>query len=397
MKRVFLFVVAMCLVVVPSIARPAHAANSPAPYVLGICLEMTGRQSSLGAGVKKGIDIALADVNASGGVNGRQLKAIYVDGESDPAKDVLHTKRFIEVDQASILVGYSGVAPTMVSIPVAEAARTPLISSGPVDSIGPNAKKWIFTVVPRQKEGSLVHLFELMLKRGSKNIAYLYIDNALGQTGLKVMEEAAKDLKVKLVAIEKYAVGSTNMDPQITHIKSAGADGLIITGNVPDTATAVKNAREQGFSGPIFSDNAIVNPEFISLVGKYGEGLVTTSLKALVAPEIPANDPQKKVAMDLYDKYVKQYGDFSLYAGHGWDQIQLVAAALKKVDPKLDPSKPADVVKIREQVRDGLEQIKGLVGQNCIFTMTPTNHNGCPAKIYAPVTIRNGKWVLYKE
>ena len=357
----------------------------------------TGRQSTLGAGVKKGIDIALAEVNASGGVNGRQLRAIFADGESDPAKDVLLTKRFIEVDQVSVLTGYSGVAPTLVSVPVAEAGRTPLVSSGPVDCIGPNAKKWIFTVVPRQKEGGLVHLFELMLKRGEKNIAYLYIDNVLGQTGLKVMEEAAKDLKVKLAVTEKYAVGSTNMDPQITHIKSAGADGLIITGNVPDTATAVKNAREQGFKGPIFSDNAIVSPEFITLTGKYGEGLVTTSLKALVAPELPANDPQKQVAMSLYDKYTKQYGDFSLYSGHGWDQIHLIADALKKVDPKLDPSKPADVVKIREQLRDAYEQTKGFVGQNCTFNLTSTNHNGCGGKIYAPVTIQNGKWVLYKE
>lgn len=385
---------AVCLIVTPFVARPSHAQGT-APYVLGVCLEMTGRQSTLGAGVKKGIDIALAQVNGAGGVNGRQLRAIFADGESDPAKDVLHTKRFIEVEQVSVLTGYVSLAGTLASIQVADAAKTPLLASSPVDSVGPNAKKWLFTTTPRQKEGSIPHLLELMLQRGAKNIGYLYIDNALGQTGLKVIEEAAKDLNIKLAVEDKYAVGSTNMDPQITHIKAAGADGLIITGNVPDTATAIKNAREQGFNGPIFCDNAIVGPELISLVGKYGEGLVSTSLKALVAPELSPNDPQKKVAMGLYDTFTKQYGPFVLYSGHGWDQIYMITEALKKVDPKLDPSKPADVVKIREQFRDAFEQTKGFVGQNCVFNITPTNHNGCGDKAYAPVVIQNGKWTLY--
>ena len=71
--------------------------------------------------------------------------------------------------------------------------------------------------------------------------------------------------------------------------------------------------------------------------------------------------------MNLYNKYTKQFGDFSLYAGHTWDQIYLIVDALKKTDKKLDPSKPDDLVKIREQIRDNYEKTKGFVGQNGTF------------------------------
>jgi branched-chain amino acid transport system substrate-binding protein len=132
------------------------------------------------------------------------------------------------------------------------------------------------------------------------------------------------------------------------------------------------------------------------LGGKYVEGIVTTSLKALVAPELAAGDPQKKIATDLYNEYTKRHGMFSLYAGHTWDIVYLLVEALKKVDPGLDPTKDADLVKIRAQLRDNMEKIRGFVGQNGIFNYSPDNHNGLPPKCYVPVVIEGGKWRLYK-
>jgi hypothetical protein len=72
------------------------------------------------------------------------------------------------------------------------------------------------------------------------------------------------------------------------------------------------------------------------------------------------NDPQKKIALELYNAYTKLHGKFSLYAGHMWDEMYLLAEALKKVDPKLDPTKDADLAKIRADIRDNLEKIKGV-------------------------------------
>jgi branched-chain amino acid transport system substrate-binding protein len=394
MKKLGAIITATCLGVILVFAVQSFAQT--APYVIGVAVDLTGRQSNLGVGNKRGLDIAIESINAVGGVNGRKLKAIVYDSESDTAKGVIATKRLIYVDKVVVLAGYSSSATSLSCIQTVEAGKIPMFASAPADKIWKPTKKWVFNVVPRQKEASIPILLRNLQQRGAKKIAYIYIDTAYGQAGKATFDEACKEMNITPAIVEKYAPGSTDAGPQITHIKAAGADGLLITGNVPDTAMVIKGARELGFTGTIVSDYAIVGPEFIELAGKDGEGIVSTSLKTLVAPDLPDGDPQKKVCMDLYTKYTKKYGAFSLYAGHTWDEVYMIAEALKKVDPKLDPSKGPDLVKIREQLRDNIEQIKNFVGQNGIFNYSPQNHNGLGPDCYVPVVIEKGHWKLYK-
>jgi len=385
----------VCVVLVLSLVGSGHAQKLP-PYPIGFVGDLTGRMSEMGTANKRGMDIALEAINAAGGVNGRLFKTIVYDSESDAAKSVLHTKRLIEVDKAIILACYNLSGSTMASIPTAEAGKTVLFSASASERIWIPTKKWVFNVVPRQWEASIPMLIEILQQKGAKKVAYIYIDTVYGQTGRETFDRAVKEMKFTPAIITKYAPGSTDVGPQITHIKASGADGVLITGNLADTVMVIKNARDMGFTGPIVSDYAIVGPEFIDLGGKYVEGIITTSLKALVAPELEGNDPQKKVALELYNAYTKLHGQFSLYAGHMWDEMYLLAEALKKVDPKLDPTKDVDLVEIRAKIRDNLEMIKGFVGQNGIFNYSPDNHNGLSPKCYVPVVVEGGKWRLYR-
>ena len=326
--------------------------------------------SSLGIPVKRGLEIAADAVNAAGGVNGRKLKPVYYDNESDPAKAVILTKRLIDVDNVIACTGYALSGNAMAAVQTVESGNTVMIAGTATDKLWIPTKKWVFNIVPRQREASIPMLIDSLSQRGAKKIAYIYIDTTYGQTGKETFDVVAKEMKITPAIIEKYAAGSPDVGPQITHIKASGADGILMSGNVADSVMVIKAARDQGFTGPIACDYAIVGPEFIELGGKYVEGIVTTSLKALVAPELPASDFQKKVAMDLYSKYTQQYGTFSLYSGHSWDMVYLITEALKKVDPKLDPAKKADLVKIGEQLRDNIEKIKGFVGQNGTFNFS---------------------------
>lgn len=394
MKKLLAIIIALCTCAILFAAAQSEAQK--APYLIGVVVDLTGRQSNLGIGMKRGMEIAIESINATGGVNGRQLKAIYYDGESEPAKGVIHAKRLIEVDKAAVLAGYGSVATSLAAVQTVENGKTTMIAANPADKLWIPTKKWIFNVVPRQLEASIPMLLQNLQQGGAKKIAYIYIDTAYGQTGKKTFDEVCQKMKIIPAIVESYAPGATDAGPQITHIKAAGADGILITGNVPDTAMVIKYARDLGFSGVIVSDYAIVGPEFVDLAGKNAEGIVSTSLKTLVAPDLPDNDPQKKVAMDLYTKYTKLYGGFSLYAGHTWDQAYIITDALKKVDPKLDPTKGDDLVKIRAGIRDSIEQIKNFVGQNGIFNYSPDNHNGLGPDCYVPVVIEKGQWRLYK-
>ena len=74
----------------------------------------------------------------------------------------------------------------------------------------------------------------------------------------------------------------------------------------------------------------------------------------------------------------------------------MVAMALGKIDPKLDPTKDKDLEMIRSNLRDNLERLKGVVGQNGIFNYSENDHIGLAEGCYVPVVVQGGKWRLYK-
>ena len=276
-----------------------------------------------------------------------------------------------------------------------QTARPLLFSAGPALVTGGKTNPWLFTVVPDQRIASIPLLVQNLLDRGAKKIAYVYVDTAYGKLGVGAFKASCEKLGITPAIVEEYSPQAVDLTTQMAHIKSAEADGLLITGNLADSVKVIKTAKDLGFTHPIVCDYAIVGPEFIKLGGGLVEGIVSTSLKALVAKDLPASDVQKKVALELYEEYSKQFKTFSLYPGHTWDQVMLIAKALENVDPKLDPAKDDDLKMIRTQLRDGLENIKGFVGQNGIFNYSPTDHIGLGEDCYVKVVVKNGEWRLY--
>ena len=393
-KSLFLTTIGFALLLLFAVSAWSESAS---PYVLGFTPEITGRRAEMGIANKRGAILAIEKINAAGGVNGRQLKAVFYDGQSKPVTCVKNTKRMIDVDKAIACMGYTSVGGTLASAQTASDGETLLFSAGPAIVSGGGTKPWLFTVVPDQRIASVPILVQNLLDRGSKKVAYIYVDTAYGKLGVGAFKAACKKLGIKPAIIEEYSPQSVDVSTQMAHIKASGADGLLITGNLADSVKVIKTAHELGLKFPIVCDYAIVSPEFIKLGGDLVEGIVSTSLKALVAPDLPDNDIQKKIAMELYDEYTKKYKTFNLYPGHTWDQVMLVTEALKKVDPKLDPADEDDLVKIRAQLRDGLEGVQGFVGQNGVFNYSPNDHIGLSEGCYAKVIVKNGKWRLYQE
>jgi len=395
MKKFLVLMVALCLGLSGAIGQEARAAAKE-PYVIGVPLDLSGPAAFLGTPIERVIKMRAEEINKAGGVNGRELKLVVLDNESAPAKTVLNTKKLINVDKVVACLGYTTSGSTLAAIETAQSGETVLYSHASSDKIWIPTKKWVFNTTPRTMEACTPQMIDNLLKRGAKKIAYLYIDNAMGQTGLEAFNAYVQKIGIKPAIIEKYEPAATDVSPQITHIKNSGADGLFIDGLAADAALALKTARELGIKFPINCGYGVVGPEFIKLASKHGEGVLTTSLRALVAKELPDSDPQKKIAVDLYEKYTKAFGAFSLYAGHGWDSISITTQALAKVDPTLDPAKEEDLKKIRAQLRDAIEGTKNFLGQNGIFNYSPDNHNGLPPGCYVPVVVQNGEWRLYK-
>ncbi len=369
----------------------------PAPYVIGYPLDLTGISAPAGIAQKRGAEYTIDKINATGGINGRKLKAIFMDGQSIAVNTVKNAKRLIDVDKITVLGGYTDMVAVFSSIQMVTDSKTPFIVGAPcLPSHVPPPSPWVYTVIPDQGVGSIPVIAQNLLDRGCKKIAQIYVDFIYGQNGNKYLVAYLEKKGMKLVAVEKYAMDAVEFDSQVARIKASGADGLIITGGGPDTVKIMKTAKNLGFTGKIVAEYGVVSPEFLKLSGKDAEGLVSSSSRYVVAPELAADDPQKKVCMELYGYYGKKFGGISQYAANSYDQVNVIAEALKKVDPKLDPSKDGDLAKIREQVKDAVEGVKNLVGINAIYTYSATDHVGVKEGCYVPIVVKDGKWALYK-
>ena len=113
------------------VAPGAGLCADPAPYVLGFSVGVTGRRAEMGIAVKRGALIALDKINAAGGVNGRQLKAVFYDSQSQPVANVKNTKRIIDVDKAVACMGYIAVGGTLASVQTASDGETPAVQLQP--------------------------------------------------------------------------------------------------------------------------------------------------------------------------------------------------------------------------------------------------------------------------
>lgn len=368
-----------------------------APYKLGVSLDLTGAMSYLGIPKKRGAEWALEKINAAGGVNGRQLQAIFYDAKSDTAEAVKNAKRMIDVDKVVISMGYSSTETAFACFDTCKNASIVLLAANPCIATGAPVDPWLFTIGGDQKIGSIPLLVDNLVDRGCSKIAYIYMNIVYGQIGRGVFEDNIGKLGLTPAIIENYDFGTEDFTPQVTHIKASGADGLLITGLMDDTVKIIRAVRDLGIDYPIVSDYAVCGPEFIELGGEYVEGILSTAPRTLVAPDVPDTDPQKQMCQDVYDWYTSTYGPMSVYCSHMVDQVNVLARALENVDPNLDPTKDGDLAKIRVQVRDGIEGVTGYVGNHGIFNYSPTNHSGLHVGCYPLMIIKDGAWRLYLE
>ena len=142
-----------------------------------------------------------------------------------------------------VLTGYTSSGTALACAQTVEAGKTPLLSAGSSEKIWVPTKKWLFNVVPRQKEASIPMLPKSCSKGAPRKIAYIYIDMVYGHTGKETFDWATKEMNITPAIVEKYAPGSTDVGPQITHVKAAGADGLLVR-LVTDTVMVINNARD---------------------------------------------------------------------------------------------------------------------------------------------------------
>jgi branched-chain amino acid transport system substrate-binding protein len=324
-------------------------------------------------------------INKAGGINGTPIKVIIYDTESDETKTVLATKKLIDEDKVVAIIGPSQSGETLAIVDTVEKAEVPLISAAASIKIVDPVKKWVFKT-PQSDVLIITALIDHLKAKNLTKIGWLSASNAFGDSGKVEFEKLAPGAGLTVVASEAFAATDTDMTAQLTRVRAANPDAIVVWATPPAAAIVSKNAFQLGIKQPVFQSHGIGNKQFIDVAGEGANGVVFPAGKLLVANDLPDSDAQKKALVQYTKDYEAKFGagTLSTFGGHAWDCMWVVTEALKKSGPD------------RAKLRDALENTKEFVGITGVFNFTATEHNGLDKRAVTMVEIKDGKWVPAK-
>ena len=355
------------------------------PIRIGSFLSVTGPTAYLGDPELKTLELYIEKLNAAGGLLGRKLELVSYDDGGESAKANGFAKRLIENDHVDVIIGGTITGAAMGVLPMVEKAAIPYISLGGGVAIVEPIRKWTFKVPPTDRQAAERVLAD-MKKRGFSKIALLAETSGFGLSGQKETLAAASRLGISVLVNETFNNRDTDATPQLTKVKeNAAVQALLIFGSGQGPAVATRNFAQLGMTIPLYQSHGVASEEYIRLCGKAAEGVRFPASALLVADELPASDPQKKVLLDYAKAWKEKYKtEFSTFGGHAYDGLFLFVDAAKRAG-SLD----------REKLRNAIEQTKGFIGTAGTFNMSPTDHLGLTtANAFKMIEIRNGKWTL---
>ncbi len=209
-----------------ALGLPRGARAQGAPLKIGTVLSVTGPAAFLGEDMKRGMEIAVGEINGAGGINGRKIEWIFYDAESQAAKGVNATKRLIEQDKVEMIVGggnMSGIALGMA--PLIEKAAVPFISTeGALAIVAPVAEREYAFKTTLDDSQVIERAIDFWHKKGIKKVALVADNSGFGQGAKAQMELIAPKAGIEVV-YESFTPSDTTMMPQLTSVKQANVPG----------------------------------------------------------------------------------------------------------------------------------------------------------------------------
>jgi branched-chain amino acid transport system substrate-binding protein len=387
MKKSLLIVAGACWLAAQLSVPYRSAAEEPKTIKIGAIFSVTGPASFLGAPESKTAKMLVDKINASGGVLGQKLELIIKDSGGSPEKAVSFAKQLIEEDKVLAIIGPSTSGETMQIKKLCEENQMILVSCAAADAIVNPLAKYVFKT-PQKDSQAATWIYRTMKEKGITKIAVLTGNDGFGASGKKQLEELAKTEGIEIVANEVYDKQATDLTDVLTKVKSTpGVQAVVNWSIVPAQSIVAKNMKQLGMDIPLFQSHGFGNRKYVEQAGVAAEGILFPCGRLLVVDELPDSHPQKQVLATYKKDYEAAYQeDVSTFGGHAYDAILIVTEALKKAGTT-----------DRDKVRDAIENLHGLVGTAGIYNFSATDHTGLDLSAFEMLTVKNGKFTIYKK
>ena len=306
------------------------------PVKLGHVAALSGPSAQSGEAITRGLTIAIDEINAAGGVlGGRMIELVQRDDESNPPKGAIAARELIFKEKVTAFFGGIDSPVSLAIVPLANKEKVPFMgvwaAATPItrNNADPN---YVFRVSAVDALVDIRLLDHANRKFGAKKAGLMLINNPWGESNEKglVAADAGND-DIEIVGIEKFENNDVDMVPQLTRLKNAGADAIILVVNAPPGAQMMKSRERMGWSVPVVSHWGISGGRFPELAGPTAGDAHFVQTYSFFGKQSPAGE---RVLASLMKKYPEIKGPEDVFSPVGtanaYDAMYLMARAIDK-------------------------------------------------------------------
>ena len=365
-------------------ALPASAQD----IVIGSSLGLTGYGSLTDGHWRDGLELAIATVNAKGGVLGKKLKLVYEDNKSTPQQAVVVYRKMMSEDKAVAFDSGCISAGNFAAASFVTKAKLPMFLCSILPRL-PDEQKWAFSFLPPPKFEVDSRYEYLKDKTNIRKIGILGDPSPYGMIMRNIAIDEAKNYGMEVAANESYQQDDSDFSVQIGRINAAGAGAVIMIGQGNAVITTANNIKQLGLNKMLFFSS--INERAIVLAaGKIlGDQFFFPAPLIQVAQDDPSviTDPKARAAAEAFLGQMKaKYGDIDpAQASRAWDSLMMMTKAM-------EAAKTTE----GEAVRDAFEKIGHYDGAGASYDFSASEHVGVTKNPYQVAHIVNGK-IAFKK
>lgn len=372
----------------PGTNNPGSSQSSPSdPIRIGVLGAMSGPSASLGKAQQQGIDLAVEEINAAGGILGRAVEVIYRDDEGDPTTCKTAAEELVEKEHVDFIIGPTNSTPASAIAPyLTQNKVVSVICIATSDAvIDAQQFPYAFRVMP--PNGLQAEALALTAKeRGYERVALVADTSALGMDGMAAIEKWCLEYGVEPVAKITYKADDADMTPVADALKNANADcGLFWTLGA-DGAKIVKAIERVGYteSMDIYGYTGIVMTNFKELAGPGADRCSSLGIGPWVQDENKVTMEGR--CLDLYNRMVEAYGEYGVgkrdtnptTIASGYECVKLLQWAIELAGS-------ADPDAVKEAIEAHGADYEGIFGSS--YKFSAEDHDGYKASDMIPVAI----------
>jgi len=321
LRRTLLAAATLLALTVPTLAQAQATIKIAGLY------ELSGAGASAGTNFKNGVDMAVKEINAAGGILGKKLEHGISDTQTNPGVAKGLATKAVD-DGAFAVFGPVFSGSIMVSMAETKRAEVPNFTGGEAAAITKQGNPYVFRTSFTQDTAMPKVARYIAGGLKAKTVAVMYVNNDFGKGGRDSITKALTDAGIKVVADISTDSGQIDFSAPVLKAKSANADALFVYTNEEESARALRELRKQGYNKPIVGETTLTGQKVIELAGDAANGAVAHVGLTVDAP----NPLMLKFKANFYQnyKYISDHNGIKGYTG-----VYALKAAIEKAG-KLD-------------------------------------------------------------